>query len=133
MLDAWGEPLYLQWQQEWRDGFSPFEPTGGLPPGRPLTDGLWDPVVDQDPSTVQARVATFQPGRTFVGLSMEHSTYNVPSLFNITNFAVSNYSKPVLPTEIRPFLTSERLREFDGVPNDYQDGPNYTLVDPAGP
>lgn len=45
------------------------------------------------------------------GLSCEHAT-------RVQNF--DEYITPVLPSQIRPFLTSERLLRIDGTPTDYQ-------------
>jgi hypothetical protein len=47
----------------------------------------------------------------FCGLSCEHAS-------SAKEFA--NYITPVLPSQIRPFLTSERLLRIDGVPTDYR-------------
>ena len=86
IVDAWGEPLYLQWQLE--------NVTLASVP-MPLDNNVW------------------AGGALMVGLSKEHADTTVG--FPTANF----YSKPVLPTQIRPFLISERLLRIDGLPTDY--------------
>ena len=88
ILDAWGEPLYLQWQQE-----------NLVPVDDDLAANVWE-------ST-----------GTFVGLSKEHTSAGFG-----TN---SEYSKPVLPSQIRPFLTSERMFQIDGLPADIEPGHEF--------
>ena len=52
------------------------------------------------------------------GLSREHVSM-------IPDPAPGLYCKPVLPTQIRPFLVSGRLVTLDGVPVDYQLGDDF--------
>ena len=76
IVDAWREPIFLQWQQEDLDS-------------------------NEDP-------------KLMVGLSEES-----------TAVANGDYNKPVLPYQIRPFLTSRRLFEIDGYPVDYDTTRNF--------
>ena len=97
VLDAWGEPLYLQWQQE-----QLHLPT---PPARGVA-----------PVAAEINANVWTSAGNFVGLSREHPDtatvgYDVPNSFL--------YSKPVLPTQIRPLLISERMVEIDAIPADY--------------
>ena len=85
IVDAWGEPLFLQWQQVLMTG----------EPG----ESVW---------SESANAA----GQDMCGLSCEHF---VPE----TGIAITDYVRPVLPTQIRPFLTSERLLKIDGYPADF--------------
>ena len=82
VVDAWGEPLYLQWQQE---AMTPVDPL-------PNNNNVWN------------------AGTGMVGLSKEHADLAFPP---------AAYSVPVLPTQIRPFIVSERLLKIDGLPADY--------------
>ncbi|QEG20615.1 type II secretion system protein [Mariniblastus fucicola] len=84
IVDGWGEPLYLQWQQVIMSG----DPE----------EGIWS----ETPSST---------GQSMCGLSCEHFNGN-PSV------SVTDYVTPVLPTQIRPFLTSERMLNIDGYPSD---------------
>ena len=93
ILDAFGEPIYLQWQQE-----------------NLRIDDVAANVWDAAPLPVPDGTGTF------IGLSKEHQDETV-GFGGPTNFWM--YSKPVLPTQIRPFLISERLLRIDGVPSDY--------------
>ena len=92
-MDAWGEPLYLHWQQE-------NLALGAIPPGSTALTAL--------------AANSWTTAETFIGLSKEHRDVGP------TN--VAEYSKPVLPTQIRPFLISERLLKIDGLPADYELG-----------
>jgi prepilin-type N-terminal cleavage/methylation domain-containing protein len=87
ILDGWGRPMFLQWQQVIMTG----DPE----------EGIWE----------EASEITSPEGRIMCGLSCEH--FN-PS----TGITLSDYVTPVLPTQIRPYLTSERLVEVDGYPTD---------------
>jgi len=92
VLDAWGEPIFLQWQQEWLFASD-------------LSSGVWER----------------DPRRRLGGLSAEHDRFFDPGAIDETGQPVAfdpsfseqqaagHYSKPVLPTQIRPFLTSARL------------------------
>lgn len=84
IVDAWGEPLYLQWQQE-----NVTLAAGGI------NENFWN------------------DGTNMIGQSKEHADISVgyPT--------VAEYSKPVLPSQIRPFLMSERMLKIDGLPSDY--------------
>jgi len=86
VLDAWGEPLYLQWQQE-----------GMVAAGSPAnpSNGIWS------------------ASGVFAGLSNEHITPPASGRLQ------KDFCMPVLPTQIRPFLISERLIKIDGLPLDY--------------
>lgn len=98
IVDAWGEPLFLQWQQEWMT--------------RPAGGGLVPPI--------ELNEWQLPVGSPYIsGLSREHPSFGRPA---------ADYSKPVLPTQIRPFLVSQRLVEVDGVPIDYQRGEYYPLM-----
>ena len=81
VVDAWGEPLYLQWHQENLIADD-------------LTANVW------------------RSTDSFVGLSKEHTSVGFTNDWQ--------YSKPVLPTQIRPLLISERLLKIDGFPADYE-------------
>jgi hypothetical protein len=85
IVDAWGEPLFLQWQQVLMTG----------EPG----ESVWS-------ESEQA------PGIDMCGLTCEH-------FFPQTGIAITDYVRPVLPTQIRPFLTSERLLKIDRYPADF--------------
>jgi hypothetical protein len=85
ILDGWGEPMFLEWQQEKLQIADPEE-------------NIWEPIGG---------------GGFFCGLSCEHFD-SAATLLN-----VSAYAQPVLPTQIRPHLTSEKLKEVDGTPADY--------------
>ena len=98
VLDAWGEPLYLQWQQE--QLHLPTPPVRGTAP---------------NPGEISANVWT--SAGNFVGLSREHADSSLVGYDNNNAFL---YSKPVLPTQIRPHLISERLANIDGLPTDYE-------------
>lgn len=104
VLDAWGEPLFLQWQQEQLH----------LPTA---------PELMQDAGEINANV--WDSEGNFVGLSREHvaaPTVGTAGAVGTVGYPTENsflYSKPVLPTQIRPFLISERLLRTDGLPTDY--------------
>lgn len=83
VIDAWGDPIFLQWQQVIMDG----DPE----------EGIWS----DSPNP-----------RDMCGLSCEH-------FFPETGISIIDYVRPVLPTKIRPFLTSERLLKIDGYPTDF--------------
>ena len=85
ILDGWGEPMFLEWQQEKLQIADPEE-------------NIWEPIGG---------------GGLFCGLSCEHYDPDA-TLLN-----VSAYTQPVLPTQIRPRLTSEKLAEVEGLPADY--------------
>ena len=88
VVDAWGDPIILQWQQE-------------------------NILLDMDDINMNVWETPTEETKAFVGLSKESSAAGV-------GFAdLYQYAKPVLPTQVRPFLTSERLVEIDGVPADY--------------
>lgn len=80
IVDAWGEPMFLQWQQE------QITLVGSV------AENVW------------------QPGVGVAGLSREHPSFGG---------SFGDFSRPVLPTQVRSFLTSERLHEIDGFPADY--------------
>ncbi len=80
IVDAWGEPMFLQWQQE------------QVTPVGPPANNIWE------------------PGTGMAGLSKEHP---------MVGGAFDEYCRTVLPTQIRPFLTSERLNKIDDFPADY--------------
>lgn len=96
VLDGWGEPMFLQWQQEW------LTLDFAASPGSPTT---------------AARTNVWNPGAGMAGLSREH--VSAPSGTDFGQRADFDYIKPVLPSQIRPFLTSERLVQIDGFPPDY--------------
>lgn len=112
VLDAWGEPMFLQWQQEWLFP-TPFD--GEL---ADLNAGVWEEPLN---------------GTLLGGLSFEHPTF-LNEIFNDSVIPSSNvpanYAKPVLPTQIRPFLTSARLLEIDGPPVDAAAGPSIQRIAP---
>lgn len=81
IVDGWGEPLFLQWQQEVMTG----DPE----------EGLWD----------------VSNTEVMCGLSCEHELAD-------SGVGVKDYVFPVLPTQIRPFMTSEKLLAIDGYPTD---------------
>ena len=93
ILDAWGEPLYLQWQQE----------NVSLP--------------NSPPTTADFNANIWASNEMFHGLSKEHTNAGFTTL--------GEYSKPVLPTQIRPFLISARLLEVDALPVDYLPGHRF--------
>ena len=110
IVDAWGEPLFLQWQQEWPT-LAP-APTSGPDVGKsPINLNVWDTSAPIPPSTAGG----------MGGLSKEHI-----DLVGSPNPPQSLYCKPVLPTQIRPFLVSERLIAVDGPPVDYQIGVDFS-------
>ena len=94
VIDGWGEPIFLQWQAI-RMG-SQDTATGIWTLHENGTDRNGDGIPDTPP---------------FCGLSCEHATRRA---------SFADYVTPVLPSQIRPFLTSERLLRIDGVPTDYQ-------------
>jgi len=96
IIDAWGDPIFLQWQQEW-----PI-----LAPGTGMVTAINQNI--------------WQEATGMGGLSKEHIT-----LIGPPNLSNGLYCKPVLPTQIRPFLVSERLIAIDGTPTDYQPGVDY--------
>jgi hypothetical protein len=83
VLDAWGEPLFLEWQQE------------RLQVGDP-EENIWTPV------------------GSVCGLSCEHAEFGGPNGADLRH-----YCQPILPTQIRPRLVSERMFNIDGNPSDY--------------
>ena len=86
ILDAWGEPLFLEWQQERLQHVDGPE------------ENIWGP-------------STTTP--SFCGLSCEHGS------FGISPANLRHYCQPVLPTQIRPRLVSERIFNIDGNLPDY--------------
>ncbi len=105
VVDAWGEPIYLQWQQEW------LRSVGDATTPDELADGVW------------------RREQSLVGLSIEHHMFTAGDFTSpavpITHMdPLAYYAMPVLPTQIRPFLVSERLLNINGTPADYQPGPD---------
>ena len=94
VLDGWGEPIFLQWQTIRLN--SKRASTSIWNSHENSTDLNGDGVPDTPP---------------FSGLSCEHISRS-------QSFA--DYITPVLPSQIRPFLTSERLLRIDGTPTDYR-------------
>ena len=101
IVDAWGEPLYLQWQQEQLH----------LPT---------IPSMAQVASEINNNVWVSEGN--FVGLSREHADATMVGYSTANSFL---YSKPVLPTQIRPLLISERLLRIDGLSTDYDPGHSF--------
>ena len=93
IIDGWGEPIFLQWQAI-RMGTED------------ISTGVW---TSHESGVEQNIMAAATP--PFCGLSCEHA-----SKVN----AMADYITPVLPGQIRPFLTSERLLRIDGPPTDYR-------------
>ena len=101
VIDAWGEPIFLQWQQEWLT-LAP-APATGPDVGKPAINlNVWE------------------EGTGMGGLSNEHISVSIP----VADPPIL-YCKPVLPTQIRPFFVSERLIAIDGAPTDYQLGVDF--------
>jgi len=94
IVDGWGEPIFLQWQSI-----------------RMACDNTATSIWTLHEDGTDLDGDGFSDTPPFSGLSCEHK-----SLAN----SFADYITPVLPSQIRPFLTSERLLRIDGVPTDYQ-------------
>ena len=94
IVDGWGEPIFLQWQAI-------------RMASRDTATSIW--TLHENGTDLNRDGVSDTP--PFAGLTCEHV-----SLAN----AYADYITPVLPSQIRPFLTSERLLRIDGVPTDYK-------------
>ena len=94
ILDGWGDPIFLQWQAIRMASEN-------------TKTSIW--TVHENGADINGDGIADTP--PFSGLSCEHASLS-------SSFA--DYITPVLPNQIRPFLTSERLLRIDGAPRDYR-------------
>lgn len=94
ILDGWGEPIFLQWQAIRMSANA-------------TATGVWS--AHEDGTDLNGDGSPDTP--PFCGLSCEHASRS-------QSFA--EYITPVLPSQIRPFLSSEKLLKIDGTPTDYR-------------
>ena len=94
IVDGWGEPIFLQWQAI-----------------RMASDNRATSIWTSQEFGANLNEDGVPDKPPFCGLSCEHIS---------RTRAFANYITPVLPSQIRPFLTSERLLRIDGSPRDYR-------------